>query len=268
MTSPILLDIRDAVAHITLNCPERANVLDDAMGQALVDVSQQVTQAQQQGRVRAVLLAAKGPHFCAGGDIRSFSTTQDMAGLLDRGIPPLHDAIYALSTLPVPVISAVNGSLGGGGIGIALCADIVLAGHSMKLRGGYSAIGLSPDVGVSWALTRLAGPMRAKHILFTNATLHAEQCVRYGLVAEVHADDALMPAAEKLALTLAQGAAGSLASIKSLVDQAAGHTLKQQLQMEHQNMLACGASADAREGVQAFIDKRAPRFAGPSGQPT
>ena len=267
MTSPILLDIQDAVAHITFNRPEQANVLDDAMGQAFIDVVGQVTLAQQQGTVRAVLLAAKGPHFCAGGDIRSFAAAKDIAALLDHGIPPLHAAIHALSTLPVPVISAVNGSLGGGGIGIALCADIVLAGQSMKLRTGYSAIGLSPDAGVSWALTRRVGPMRAKHLLFTNCTLHAEQCLTVGLVAEVHPDNTLMPAARKLARTLAQGASGSLASIKSLVDQAAGHTLKQQLKMEHLNMVACGGSADAREGVHAFIEKRPPRFSSSSGIP-
>ncbi|MBS3996898.1 MAG: enoyl-CoA hydratase/isomerase family protein [Hydrogenophaga sp.] len=268
MTPPILLDIQGAVAHITFNRPEQANVLDEDTGRAFIEVTQRVHQEQQRGAVRAVLLAARGPHFCAGGDIRSFAAAEHIAALLDRSIPPLHAAIHTLSTLPVPVVSAVNGSLGGGGIGIALCADLVLAGASMKLRGGYSAIGLSPDVGVSWALTRLVGPMRAKHILFTNQPLNAAQCLAAGLVAEVHADEALLPAALARVRALAQGAAGSLARIKSLVDQAPGHTLEQQLAMEHLAMVACGASADAREGVHAFLDKRAPRFAGAPEQAT
>ena len=264
MTSPILLDIRDTVAYITFNRPEQANVLDDATGYAFIDVTRQVADAQVRGEVRAVLVAAMGPHFCAGGDIRGFTATDNMATLLDLTIPPLHAAIHTLSTLPVPVVSAVQGSLGGGGIGIALCADIVLASASMKLRGGYSAIGLSPDVGVSWALTRLVGPMRAKHVLFTNQPMNAEQCLAAGLVAEVHADAALMPAAYALVRSLAQGASGSLARIKALVDQAASHTLHQHLVMEHLGMVACGASADAREGVKAFSEKRAPRFKGHS----
>lgn len=260
MTSPILLDIRDTVAYVTFNRPEQANVLDDATGKAFIEVTRQVAEAQARGQVRAVLIAALGPHFCAGGDIRGFAATDDMASLLDRTIPPLHTAIHTLSTLPVPVISAVQGSLGGGGIGIALCADIVLASVSMKLRGGYSAIGLSPDVGVSWALTRLVGPMRAKHILFTNQPLNAEQCRAAGLVAEVHADEALMPAADAMVRSLAQGASGSLARIKALVDQASSHTLHQHLAMEHLGMVACGTTANAREGIKAFSEKRAPMF--------
>lgn len=260
MNPPILLNIEDAVGHITLNRPEQANVLDEATGQALIGVTHELTQACAQGDVRAVLISARGPHFCAGGDIRGFAASENMSALLDRSIPPLHACIHALSTLSVPVVSAVNGSIGGGGIGIALCADIVLASQSMKLRGGYSAIGLSPDVGVSWTLTRLVGPMRAKHILFTNQILTADQCLAAGLVAEVHADDALMPAAQALVRSLALGASGSLARIKALVDQAASHSLQQHLVMEHIGMVACGASDDAREGVRSFLEKRPARF--------
>lgn len=260
MNAPILLKIQDAIAHITLNRPEQANVLDEATGEALIKVTHDLMQACDRGEVRAVLISARGPHFCAGGDIRGFAASDNIAALLDRSIPPLHACIHTLSTLPVPVVSAVNGSLGGGGIGVALCADIVLASQSMKLRGGYSAIGLSPDVGVSWALTRLVGPMRAKHLLFTNQPLSAEQCLAVGLVAEVHADDALMPAAQALVRLLAQGAGGSLARIKALVDQAAAHSLQQHLSMEHLGMVACGSSDDAREGVRAFLEKRPPHF--------
>lgn len=260
MNPSVLLHVEDAVAHITLNRPEQANVLDEDTSRRLIDAIHQVADRCAAGQVRAVLLSARGPQFCAGGDIRRFAASGDLAGLLDRGIPPLHAAIHTLATLPAPVISAVNGPVGGGGIGLALCADIVLAARSMKLRGGYSAIGLSPDVGVSWFLTRLVGPMVAKRILLTNTVLSAEDCLQAGLVAELHDDEALLPAAQALARSLAKGATGSLARVKALVDQAGTHGLQQQLVMEHLSMVACGAGAEAREGVQAFLEKRAPRF--------
>lgn len=260
MTSPILFEMHEHVATLTFNRPEQANVLDAATSACFVKRVAQLVQAQADGQVRAVVLAARGPHFCAGGDIRGFAASDNIAALLDRGIPSLHAAIHRLSSLPVPVVSAVQGSLGGGGIGIALCADLVLASSSMKLRGGYSAIGLSPDVGVSWALTRLIGPMRAKQILFTNEVWDAKRCLSAGLIAEMHSPEALLPRASALANSLAQGASGALARIKTLVDQASSHSLHQQLALEHLAMVASGASAEAREGAQAFTDKRAPRF--------
>lgn len=260
MTSPILLEIQDHIASLCFDRPEQANVLDAATSACFAERVEQIVQAQSDGRVRAVLLTARGPHFCAGGDIRGFAASDNIAALLERGIPRLHTAIHSLSTLPAPVISAVQGSLGGGGIGIALCADLVLASASMKLRGGYSAIGLSPDVGVSWALTRLVGPMRAKQILLTNEAWDAQRCLAAGLVAEVHADDALLPRAQALVRALAQGASGSFARIKTLVDHASCNSLHQQLALEQLAMVASGASAEAREGALAFTHKRAPRF--------
>lgn len=260
MTSPILLEIQDHIASLCFNRPEQANVLDAATSACFIERVEQIVQAQSDGHVRAVLLTARGPHFCAGGDIRGFAASDNIAALLERGIPRLHAAIHQLSTLPAPVVSAVQGSLGGGGIGIALCADLVLASTSMKLRGGYSAIGLSPDVGVSWALTRLVGPMRAKQILLTNEAWDAQRCLAAGLVAEVHANDALLPRAQALVQALAQGASGSLARIKTLIDQASNNSLHQQLALEQLSMVASGASAEAREGALAFTNKRAPRF--------
>lgn len=260
MTSPILLQIQDHIATLCFNRPEQANVLDGSTSACFAERVEQIVQAQSEGRVRAVLLTANGPHFCAGGDIRAFAASDNMAALLERGIPRLHAAIHRLSTLPAPVVSAVQGSLGGGGIGIALCADLVLASTSMKLRGGYSAIGLSPDVGVSWALTRLVGPMRAKQILLTNEAWDAQRCLSAGLVAEVHADDALLSRAQALVRALAQGASGSFARIKTLIDQAGNNSLHQQLALEHLAMVASGASAEAREGALAFTHKRAPHF--------
>ncbi|MEJ8851131.1 enoyl-CoA hydratase-related protein [Variovorax rhizosphaerae] len=258
MTSPILLEQREGVAFLTLNRPERANVLDFEMADALIAV---VDTVANDASLRAVLLQARGRQFCAGGDIGGFVHARDrLSEMLDQHIPPIHRAIHRLATLPVPVVSALNGPIGGGGIGLALSADIVLAAESMKLRGGYSAIGLTPDVGGSWFLARRVGAARAKEIFFTNTPLSAQQCLQLGVVSQVHPDAELESKAHALVLSLARGATGSLGRIKNLVDGASERSLEEHLALEHRYMVESGATADAAEGVTAFIEKRAPIF--------
>lgn len=258
--SPVTLTLDGAVAVATLNRPDQANVLSADTRDALIAATAAIRQGVAAGCVRAVLLCGRGGHFCAGGDIRAFAASEDLSARLDRALPEVHESIRTLAALPVPVVSAINGSIGGGGIGLALCADIGLAAESMKLRGGYSAIGLSPDLGVSWALTRLAGPMRTKQILFTNRMFSAQECLAMGLVAEIHPDAALSGAAHSLAARLANGATGSFARIKTQVDLAWLQTLEQHLAVEHADIVAAADSADAREGALAFLEKRTPRF--------
>ena len=258
MSSAVLLDRRDGIAFLTLNRPDRANVLDLEMSAALIAAVDALVDDQS---LRAVLLQARGRHFCAGGDIGDFvDSIDDLGGLLDIHIPPLHRTMLRLATLPVPVVSALNGPIGGGGIGLALCADIVLAAESMKLRGGYSAIGLTPDVGSSWFLARRAGEARAKEILFTNEPLSAQQCLQFGIVSQVLPEGELEAHATALVTSLARGATGSMARIKALVDGASQRTLAQQLDLEHRYMVESGRTADAIEGVTAFSEKRAPVF--------
>lgn len=257
--SAVLLERRDGIAVITLNRPERANVLDLELAGALVAAVHRL--ADGVDGLRAVLLQARGPQFCGGGDIGDFVRARgDIAGLLDAHIPPLHAAILRLATLPVPVVSAVQGPVGGGGIGLALCADIVLAAESMKLRGGYTAIGLTPDAGASWLLARRAGTARAKEIFLTNRPVSARHCLAWGIVSEVCADAELAGRAQALVAELARGATGALGRAKQLVDSAPLHTLAEHLDHEHRAMVASGGTPDAVEGVTAFAEKRAPAF--------
>jgi len=172
----------------------------------------------------------------------------------------VHAAMVVLRSFSFPVVCALNGAVGGGGIGLGLCGDLVLASSSMKLRGGYSAIGLTPDVGGSWFITRRAGAARAKEVFLTNRPFSAEECLRIGLVDAVHPDDELQAAALKLAHQLANGPAAAQARIKSLIDHASHRTLQQQLEAERDSIYTAGESADGKEGVRAFIEKRAPKF--------
>ena len=256
--------VQDKVACIVLNRPERANALNKATGHALAEAIEHVTRSN----ARAVLLSANGKQFCAGGDIDEFVERRaDLDRLIGEMLDVLHPAIHTLATLQVPVISAVQGPIGGAGISVALCADFVLASPAMKLRGGYSALGLSPDLGASYYLTRRAGSVRAKQILMSNRVITAEQCLAWGIVDELHSADALLPKARELASQLASGAARSLGGIKRLCDTALDHDLRTHLDLERDALLRCARTADGREGVSAFLEKRTPEFSGPAEAP-
>jgi 2-(1,2-epoxy-1,2-dihydrophenyl)acetyl-CoA isomerase len=256
----VLWQVERGVARITLNRPEAANAIDTAFARDLGAAIEGVAGAD----IGAVLLSSTGKQFCAGGDIHEFVERRgDLDRLVREMLDILHPAMHRLATLPVPVVSAVHAPVGGAGIALALCADIVLASPAMKLRGGYSAIGLSPDLGAAYYLARRAGAARAKYILMTNRPLSAHECLRLGLVDELHAPEDLQAAANVLASDLAQGATAALGGIKRLCDAAPESDLASHLQREAQALLRCAMSADGREGVAAFIEKRPPRFAEP-----
>jgi 2-(1,2-epoxy-1,2-dihydrophenyl)acetyl-CoA isomerase len=255
----VLCDLRDGVATITLNRPDAGNAIDEALGIAFAAV---VDRLAAQDAVRAVLLTGSGSKFCVGGDIAEMLQTTDLPAQMQAGIPRLHAAMAQLSALPCPVITALNGPVGGGGIGLALCGDIVLAAHSMKLRGGYSAIGLSPDLGASWQLARRAGAAQAKRILFLNEPVGADECLALGLVDAVYPDERLAEEARALTARLAAGATASFGRIKQLVDGAGTRSLQEQLALEARYMIASAGSQDGREGVRAFMEKRSPAFRG------
>jgi 2-(1,2-epoxy-1,2-dihydrophenyl)acetyl-CoA isomerase len=162
--------------------------------------------------------------------------------------------------MEIPVVCAINGAVGGGGIGLGLCGDIILAAESMKLRGGYSAIGLTPDVGGSWFVTQRAGVARAKDIFLTNRPVPAVECQRMGLVDAVYPDAELAAAARALGHQLAKGPAQAQARIKALINAASHHSLLHHLDAERDAMYASGDTEDGREGIRAFIEKRAPKF--------
>lgn len=257
----VRLDIDSALARVTLNRPESLNALDVATSQVLIAVVEDLVPRVRDGSVRAVLLRAEGRSFCAGGDITGFTGTPGQrAEVLRQMIPPLNAALHTLAGLPVPVVSAVNGAVGGGGIGLALCADIVVAAQSMVLRGGYTGIGLSPDVGSSWFVTRLVGPARAKRIFFCNEKVDAATCLQWGLVSEVVPDAELQARAHALAQGLVAGAVRATGRTKALLDGALDRSLAEQMALEAEGMVASGLDAESGEGVAAFLERRAPDF--------
>ena len=250
--------LEGAVGRVEMRRPERANSLARPAAHALAAAFDAVLAATP----KVVLITAQGPIFCAGGDIEEFRSAGDaLPTLVDDILEPLHPALLRLATAPLPVVSAVGGAVGGAGVGLALCADFVLASRSMKLRTGYAAIGLSPDVGSSYFLARRIGTQRAKQWLMLSEPVDASTCLAAGAVDALHDDAALPAAAAALTQRLAAGARDSLAGIKQLCDGLPGRELASHLAMEHERLRLCAQGADAREGVAAFLARRAPSFA-------
>jgi 2-(1,2-epoxy-1,2-dihydrophenyl)acetyl-CoA isomerase len=254
--------IAGGIGRITLDAPERANSIGLAAALAITRAIDEVLAAAP----RAVLLTGTGKIFCAGGDIPAMSGAGDgIAAMIEEVLAPLHPAIERLALASVPVVSALNGALGGAGIGLALCADFVLAAPSAKLRTGYAAIGLSPDAGASYFLARRIGAERAKQLFFLSDALDAQRCLELGIYDAVHAEAELPAAAEALLGRLAASASGSLARIKHLCHGMETRSLREHLDLERDYLLESSRSVDSREGLRAFLERRAPRFAGQPG---
>lgn len=256
---PVLSHGADGIFHIVLNQPGRGNVLSlpvlRALGQCVGDVLAQ--------RPRAIVLSANGPLFCGGGDIQEFAggaaPLPDLLGqLLDAGEP----VIFGLASAPCPVVSVLDGAIAGAGIGLALGADFVLASPRMKLRAGYGALGLSPDLGTSWHLCRRVGPAVAGRWLLLGDTVSAEECLARGAIDLLVPQENLQAEAARLAGRLAEGSPGAQAAVKRLCRDAGGQDLQAQYAQERRLMLENGAGGDVREGLAAFLEKRKPHYRG------
>jgi 2-(1,2-epoxy-1,2-dihydrophenyl)acetyl-CoA isomerase len=258
---PVLSELRENVQVITLNRPDRLNAFNVDMHLAL---REHLAAAAASPDVRAVLLTGAGRAFCAGQDLadQQMDATDgppDLGHTLETYYNPL---IRQIRALEVPVICAVNGVAAGAGANIALACDIVLAAKSVKFIQAFSKIGLIPDAGGSWLLPRLIGEARAKALAMTATPLDAVTAADWGLIWKAVSDDGLMAEAEALANQLASGATKGLALTKKLMQDASAHSLDDHLNQERDAQRTAGQTDDYREGVAAFMEKRAPRFIG------
>jgi 2-(1,2-epoxy-1,2-dihydrophenyl)acetyl-CoA isomerase len=255
------LEVRDRVAYLTLNRPEAGNALDPVLIHGFRDAAESL-----EGRddIGAVILTGAGNNFCVGGDLRFMNEAGDDVAAAVFGLAStMHAGIEALASLDAPVISAVRGAAAGGGMSIAIAADLVLAAASAHFTVAYTAIGFSTDGGASWTLPRLVGLQRAMELSLLNERLSAERALELGIVTRVVADDALEAEAEKLARRLADGPVGAHAAVKRLLRGSSTSTFSSQLAVEAHTIAGLAAAPDGREGVLAFLDKRAPHFGEP-----
>jgi 2-(1,2-epoxy-1,2-dihydrophenyl)acetyl-CoA isomerase len=252
----IVLEVKDHVAHLVLARPEAANTIDLQFGREFLAAAFAIEAAA----ARAVVLTGQGKNFCFGGDLkRMVASGGDVSAYLSELTTNLHAGMAHLARLNAPVIAAVNGTAAGAGLGLVLMADLAIAARSAKFASAYTGVGLTPDAGVSFLLPRAVGSKRAMQLLLLNRVLDAPTALEWGLVNEVVDDARLLETATALASQLAAGPVGAFGAVKRLLaDSQPG--LEAQLGREGRSIAARGISAEGREGISAFLEKRAARY--------
>jgi 2-(1,2-epoxy-1,2-dihydrophenyl)acetyl-CoA isomerase len=255
----IRLEIDGAFALLTLDRPDKLNAVTMAMHRELKDAVGRVRDCGS----RALLITGAGRGFCAGQDLTDPEASFDEGADIGRGLEDHYNPlILSLRDLAVPIVCAVNGVAAGAGMSLALACDIVLAARSAQFIQAFSRIGLIPDAGSTWFLTRALGEPRAKALAMLGEPLTAEMAERWGLVWRVVDDDRLMDEGRALAERLAGQATHALGLTKQAIQAAGHHHLRVQLDLERELQAEAGRTADFREGVAAFVDKRPARFTG------
>jgi len=257
----VLLAAQDGYAVVTLNRPDRLNSFNPEMHERLREA---LVEVKRRDDLRAVLLTGAGRGFCAGQDLSDRVVGADAAPV-DLGYTistHYNPLIRFLRELPKPVVCAVNGVAAGAGANIALACDIVLAARSATFIQAFCKIGLVPDSGGTYFLPRLAGSARAMGLAMLGDKLGAEDAERWGVIWRCVEDAKLMDEARALARQLAAGPTKGLAEIKRALYASPNNTLDAQLDLERDLQRELGRTEDYREGVAAFIAKRAPTFKG------
>ncbi len=252
-------ELADHVARLTLDRPE-ANALDLDLARALM---QAAIRCDHDPDVRAVLLTGTGRFFCAGGDLRAMSA---YGALLPSGLKEmtvhLHAAVSHFVRMRAPLVIAVNGAAAGAGMSLAAAGDLVLAAESATFTMAYTAAGLVPDGASSWLLPRLIGLRRTQELMLTNRRLTAPEAHDWGLVTRVVADDRLADEAAALAATIARGPTAAFAGVKRLLCDSFTGGLETRMEAEGRGIAEVAATADGREGIAAFLERRRPTFRG------
>ncbi len=256
--SSILFEIKNAVAYITLNRPDKFNSFNREM--ALL-MQAKLDEAALMHEVRAVYITGAGKAFCAGQDISELVGDDkiEIAQILSEHYNPI---VKSIRNMPKPVVAAVNGVAAGAGANIALCCDVVVANASASFIQAFSKIGLIPDSGGTFTLPRLIGWQKASALMMTGDKVSATDAEKMGMIYKVFADELFEEEGKKIAQTLAQMPTKGLAYTKHALNQSFVSSWDEQLSIEDEYQQKAALTEDYAEGINSFLEKRKPDFIG------
>ena len=258
MSEQLLSDTQNHTLVLTISNPQHRNALGPAIYSAGIEA---LNAAETNPDIRAVVITGEGSTFCAGGNLnRLLANREQPAAVSEASINGLHDWIEAIRTFPKPVLAAVEGAAAGAGCSLALACDMLVAADNAMFVMAYSSVGLSPDGGGTWHLARSLPRATAMRLLMFGERASADQWLQWGVVSHLTTPGQALHEALTLAQRLGERAGNALASIKELVNDASHDPLHTHLTHERRHFVRNLHHANAAEGIQAFLAKRAPRY--------
>jgi enoyl-CoA hydratase/carnithine racemase len=258
----LIYEVKDAVATLTLNRPDRLNALGGTLRDDLHDA---IARSAADPEVRVMIITGAGKGFCAGGDVKAMNEAKEgrrERPLMEKIAPGRDRTLLAMRDAPQPIIAAVNGAAAGAGMNLALGCDIRLASTAAKFSQAFVKRGLHPDWGGTYFLPRVVGMAKACELIFTGAVIDAAEAMRLGIVSQVLPPEELLPAAQTLARAIAAGPPIAIRLAKRGLYRNAESDLRTALEYETFAQNTCFETEDATEGIRAFVEKRAPQFKG------
>ena len=258
----LLYEVKDGIATLTLNRPDRLNALGGSLREDLHDA---VTRSAADPEVRVMVITGAGKGFCSGGDVKAMGEAkagQRERPLIEKIAPGRDRTLLAMREAPQPIIAAVNGAAAGAGMNLALGCDIRIASTAARFTQAFVKRGLHPDGGGTYFLPRAIGTAKACEMIFTGDVIDAAEAERLGIVSRVVVPEELMPTAYELARRIAAGPPVAIRLAKRSIYANSELDLRAALQVETMAQNICFETEDATEGIRAFGEKRAPTFKG------
>ncbi|MGY5392590.1 enoyl-CoA hydratase/isomerase family protein [Acinetobacter sp. NigerLNRRAM0016] len=254
MNRELDFETKQGVAYLRLNRPEQGNAINLALANQLL---QAAMRCHHDPEIRCVILTGTGRFFCVGGDVADFAQADKNTSILINELAStLHLAMSSLMRMSKPLVVMVNGITAGAGMGLSLIGDLVIVDEKAKFTPAYSAIGLSPDAGLTWQLPKLVGMRKAQEILLLNQTLSAISALEYGLITEVVSSDQLETRVQDLVNQLMTSALPALGQTKQLLWASHQNSWTSHLEHEAEAIANLSSEVSVQERIHAFLDKK------------